>query len=124
MPNIIDDIKTWMTLNKLKLNDNKTEGMTISSGRKSRSLSFSFQDSLTVGSASVPVSDSVTLDSHVTMKTQVSHQVRSANFELFGISSIHHILSTDAKKTLVSAFVLPRLEFIATLFFLAVLSIS
>ena len=34
----IDDIKSWMTLNKRKLNDDKTEAMIVSSGRKSRSL--------------------------------------------------------------------------------------
>ena len=56
------------------LSDNKTEAMIVSSGRKSRSLSFSFLDVITVGGASVPLSDSVknlgvTLDCHLTMKT-------------------------------------------------------
>ena len=68
------------------------------------------QDFITVGCASVTLSDSVknlcvTLDCHLTMKTHVSNLVRSANFELCRISSICH-LSTDATKTLVSAFVL------------------
>ena len=48
MQKCIDDIKFWMTLNKLKLNDDKTEAMIVSSGRKSRSLSFSFPDFVTV----------------------------------------------------------------------------
>ena len=38
MQECTDDIKSWMTLNKLKLIDNKTEAMMVSSGRKSRSL--------------------------------------------------------------------------------------
>ena len=63
-----------MTLNKLKLNDDKTEAMIVSSGRKSIALSFSFPDFITVGCASVPLSDSVknlgvTLDCQLTMKT-------------------------------------------------------
>ena len=41
MQKIIDYIKTWMTVNKLKLN--KTKAM---SGRKSRSLSSSFLESV------------------------------------------------------------------------------
>ena len=118
----IDDIKSWMTLNKLKLNDDKTEAMIVSSGRKSRSLSFSFPDFITVGCASVPLSDSVknlgvTPDCHLTMKTQVSNLVRSANFELRRISSIRHLLSTDVTKTLVSAFVLSRLNYCNSLLF-------
>ena len=58
MQKCIDDIKSWMTLNKLKLNVNKTEAMIVSSGQKSRSLSFSFPDFINVGCASVPLSDS------------------------------------------------------------------
>ena len=45
------------------------------------------------------------------MKTQVSNLVRSANFELRRISSICHLLSTVATKTVVSAFVLSRLDY-------------
>ena len=58
MQKCIDDIKSWMALKKLKLNDDKTETMIVSSGRKSRSLSFSFPDFITVGCASVPLSGS------------------------------------------------------------------
>ena len=48
-----------MILNKLKQNHNKTEVMIVSSGRKSRSLSISFSDSIFVISSSVPLSDTV-----------------------------------------------------------------
>ena len=109
-------------LNKLKLKDNKTEAVIISPGRKSRSLSFLFPDSVTVVSASIPLSDSVknlgvTLDCHLTMKIHVSNLVRSANFELCHISSIRHLLSIDATKTVVSAFVLLLLDYCNTLLF-------
>ena len=111
-----------MTLSKLKLNDDKTEAMIVSSGRQSRSLSFSFPDFISVGCAPVPLSDSVknlgvTYDCHLTMKTHVSNLVRSANFELRRISSIRHLLSTDATKTLVSAFVLSLLDYCNSLLF-------
>ena len=111
-----------MTWNKLKLNDDKTEAMIVSSVRKFRSLSFSFLDMITVSCASVPLLDSVknlsvTFDCHLTMKTHVSNLVCSANFELRSISSFHHLLSTDAAKTLVSAFVLSRLDYCISLLF-------
>ena len=116
-----DDIKSWMTLNKLKLNDDETEAMIVCSGWKSRSLPCSFPDFITVGCAYFPLSDSVknlgvALDCHLTVKTHVSN-LRSANFELRRISSIRHLLSTDATKTLLFFYVF----FIAIL---AVLSIS
>ena len=90
-------------------------------GRKSRSLSSSFQDSVTVGTASAPLSESVknlgaTRDCHLTMKTQIYNLVRSANFELHRISSIRHLLSTDATETF-SAFVLSRLDYCNALLF-------
>ena len=89
--------------------------MIVSSGRKSRSLSLSFPDFITVGCSSVPLSDAVknlgvTFDCHLTMKTHVSNLIRSAKFELRRISSVRHLLSTDATETLVSAFVLSRLD--------------
>ena len=59
MQKIIDYIKTWMTVNKLKLNDDKTKKMITSSGRKSRSLSSSFPDSMSIRSASVSMPDPV-----------------------------------------------------------------
>ena len=55
MQKCIDGIETWITVNKLKLSDNKTEAMIASSGRKSRSLSSLFPESVTIGSASVPM---------------------------------------------------------------------
>ena len=71
---------------------------------------------MTVGSASVPMSDSVknlgvTLGCHLTMKTPISSLVSSASFELRHISSMHHLLSTDATKTIVSAFVFSLLDY-------------
>ena len=59
-----------------------------------------------VGLCQEPWSVGVTFDCHLTMKTHVSNLVRSANVELRRISSNRHLLSTDATKTLVSAFVL------------------
>ena len=116
MQKCIDDIKSWMTLNKVKLNDDKTEAMIVSSGRKSTSLFFLPRLYNCTLSDSVK-NLGVTLDCHLTMKTRVSNLVRSANFELRCISSIRHLLSTDATKTLVSAFVLSRLDYCNSLLF-------
>ena len=77
---------------------------------------------MTVDRASVALSVSVknlgvTLGYRLTMKTHVSNLVRSANFELRHISSIRHLLSTDATKILVSAFVFSHLDYCSSLRF-------
>ena len=110
----IDDIKDWMTANKLKLSDDKTEVMIISSSRMSTALSI--PDSFDIGNASVPFSDTVknlgvTLYCHLSLKTHVINLVRTANFELRRIDSICSLLTTKATATLVSAFILSRLDY-------------
>ena len=110
MQKYTDDVKTWMTVKKLKLNDRKTEAVSASSGRKSWSLSSYFPDSMAIGSAFVPaLSDSfktlgVTTECHLTMKTHVSNLVRSSTSKLHRFSSIGHLLSTEVRKTIFFAF--------------------
>ena len=70
MQECIHDVKVWMSSNKLKLNDDKTEAMIVSSKRLSTSLSMI--DSLTVGTSNVMFSQSVKpldvmLDMHLTI---------------------------------------------------------
>ena len=103
-----------MTDNELKLNDDKTEVMIISSSRMSTALSI--PESFDIGNGSVPFSDTVknlgvTLDCHLSLKTHVLNLVRTANFELRRISSIRRLLTTEATATLVSAFILSRLDY-------------
>ena len=114
MQQCVHDVKSWMTHNKLKLNDDKTEALIISAPRILNSTPLS--DSLTVGNSTVRFSLSarylgVTLDMHSTMTAHVVNLIRTANFELHRINSIRHYLSVQATKTLVSAFVLSLLDY-------------
>ena len=114
MTDCIDDVRTWMTANKLKLNDDKTEVMLITSNRMSTAIPV--PDFFAVGNSSVPFSDTVknlgvTLDCHLSMKAHVINIVSTANFELRRISSIRRFLTPEATATLVSAFVLSRLDY-------------
>ena len=116
----IQDVKSWMTSNKLKLNDDKTEAMIVSSSRLISSAPL--PDSLVAGDSSVQFAQSVknlgvTLDMHLTMVPHIVNLIRSANLELRRISSIRHFLSTYATQTLVSAFVLSRLDYCNSLLF-------
>ena len=69
-----------------------------------------------VGNASVPFSDTVknlgvTLDCNLSLNTNVLNFVRTADFEFRRISPIRRLLTTEATATLVSAFILSRLDY-------------
>ena len=91
MQQCVHNVKSWMTDNKLKLNDDKTEALIISAPRISNSIPL--PDSLIVGNSTVRFSQSakylgVTLDMHLTMSAHVVNLIRAANFELRRINSI------------------------------------
>ena len=74
-----------MSSNKLKLNDDKTEAVILSSQKMSMSLPM--PESPTVSTSNVRFSQSVktlsvALDMLLTMKKQVIDLVRTANFKL------------------------------------------
>ena len=110
----ICDVKSWMTGNKLKLNDDKTELMIVSSPRMSNAVPF--PESMSVGASTIQFSDKVrnlgvTIDCHLSMSAQVTSVVRAANYELRRISSIRQFLTVQATRVLVSAFVLSKLDY-------------
>jgi hypothetical protein len=118
---IINDIKFWMIFNKLKLNDSKTEVMIVSSPRMSVSV-LQVPYSVVIGDSSVQFSDSfkklgVTLDSYLIMQSQVLNLVCAVNFELRRIGSIRKYLSNTAAQTLVSAFILSRIDYCNSLIY-------
>ena len=99
----VNDVKSWMNYNKLKLNDEMSEILFIVSPRMSTSITL--PDSLVLGCSNVSVSSSarnlgVIIDSNLSMKDHVASVIQAVNFELRRISSIHSYLKTDATKTL------------------------
>ena len=50
-----DDIKTWKTRNRLKLNDNKTEALLLPFSSSMRPFTVSLPDSITLGSHNIPL---------------------------------------------------------------------
>ena len=114
MQSCIIDVKAWTTANMLKLNDNNTELMLVTS--KSTRHLHSLPTSITIGSAQIPLKQSVknfglTLDCHLIMNAHVSNIARTCNFELRRLASIRRFLTSTATATLVSAFVLSRIDY-------------
>ena len=109
MQDCISDVKTWMTSNKLKLNDDKTECLLIVSNRTS--LPNLHPTSIHRGDADILFSLQaknlgVTLANNQFMEKHVTNICRSAYIEIQRISNIHYYLIIDATKPLLCAFVL------------------
>ena len=117
----ISDVKAWATANMLnKLNGSKTELMLVTS-KRSMHL-HDLPTSITIGNAQIPFKQSVknlgfTLDCHPTMNAHVSNIARTCYFELRRLASIRRFLTSTATATLVSAFVLSRIDYCNSLLF-------
>ena len=104
----------------LKLNDNKTELMLFIS-KRTKHL-HNLPTSITIGNAQIPFKQSVknlgfTLDSHLIMNAHVSNISRICNFELSCLAPIQIFTTSTATATLVSAFVLLRIDYCNSLLF-------
>ena len=118
MQSCISDVKAWATANMLKLNDNKTELMLVTF-KRTRHL-HNLPTSITIGNAQIPFKQSVkklgfTLDRHLTMNAHVTNIARMCYFELRRLASIRRFLTGTATATLVSAFVLSRIDYCSSL---------
>ena len=104
----------------LKLNDNIAE-LTLVTSKRSKHL-HNLPTSITIGNAQVPFKQSVknlgfTLDCHLTMNAHVSNIARTCYFELRRLASIRRFQTSTAAATLVSAFVLSRIDYCNSLLF-------
>ena len=82
----------------------------------------SLPTSITISNAQIPFKKSVknlgfTLDCHLTMNAHVSNIAQTCYFELRRLASIHRFLTCTATATLVSAFVLSRIDCCSSLLY-------
>ena len=120
MQSCISDVKAWATANMPKLIENKTGLMLVTSKRIN--LLHNLPTSITIGNAQIPFKQSVknmgfTLDCNLTMNAHVTNIARTCYFELRRLSSIRRFLTSTATATLVSAFVLSRIDYCNSLLF-------
>ena len=104
----------------LKLNDDKTELMLVTS--KITKHRHNLPTSIIIENAQVPFKQSVKnlgfiLDCHLTMNAHVTNIPRACYFELHRLASIRRFLTSTATVTHVSAFVLSRIDYCNSLLF-------
>ena len=125
MQSCISDVKALKTANMLKLNNNKTELMLVTSKRTKHP--HNLPTSITIGNARITFKQSVknlglTLDCHLTMNAHDSNIARTCYFELHRLASIRRFLTSSNRfltptATVVSAFALQRIDYCNSLLF-------
>ena len=103
-----------MRYNKLQLNPDKTELILITSKHNQKSLSLPFSvdlNGILIHLSSTVRNLGVTLDQNLSFQQHVYRTCQFCYFELRRINSIRHYLSQGAHKTLISAFVLSRIDY-------------
>ncbi len=113
LQNFIGDIRLWMLVNKLKLNDEKT--MFLLLGRPSKKEKVEL-NSFTVGNAEIPMSDTAvnlgTLwDSDMSMANHVTKVCQTGYLQLRKIYQIRKYLTDSACESIVHAFVTSRIDY-------------
>ena len=100
----ISDVKAWATANILKLNDNKTELMLVTS-KRTKHL-HNLPTSITIGNVQIPFKQSVnklgfTLYCHLTINAHFSNIARKCYLELRRLASIRRFLTSTTTSTLI-----------------------
>ena len=111
-----DDIKSWMTENQLRLDDDKTVVLLFPFPSSLKPSTVPLPDSITLDSHNIFFSDSARnigfiLDSELSIKKHAIKICQTTYFELKRISSIRRFLNEDATTTLVTSCILSRLDY-------------
>jgi hypothetical protein len=108
----VSDVRVWMGRNKLKLNDDKTECLVISSknSKSVQDVNIHIGDSIIAPTSSLR-NLGATLDKDLSMQAQVNKVVKSVYFHLRRISMIRKYLTQEACASVIHATVTSRLDF-------------
>ena len=109
----ISIIQKWMSEHQLKLNDDKTEFLIVSSGRSTCKLE---PIPMFIGGQKIlPVTSvrnlGVVMDSHASMEAHVAAICKSSYVHLFTLNKIKKYLDNNSIEQLVHAFITSRLDY-------------
>jgi len=115
----LSDIRSWMSANKLQLNDNKTEFITICAPQYRKHISV---DTLSMGDITVPavtgvMNLGVLMNQALSTDRHIQRLCHIALSQLRNIADVRHCLSRRAVESLVHAFVTSRLDYCNALLF-------
>ena len=109
----VDDIRNWMTNDKLLLNDDKTEFLMIGTKQQLAKVNI---DHIIIGGSVIRPKGVVKnlgawLDSTLSMNSYVYNTCSNAFYYLYNIRRIRKYLSRRSTETLIHAFVTSRVDY-------------
>ena len=112
LENCLEDVRTWMHQNFLKLNDEKTEFMILSK----KQCSMDSPVTIKMGQSTVRSVDKVKnlgviFDNNLTMECQIANIRKQCFHQIYNIAHIRRYLSHSAIRTLVQANITSRLDY-------------
>ena len=118
LSNCISDIRSWMIKNKLKINDDKTEFLLVSSPHSKLSKDVK----ISIGQSEITPSDSckslgVMLDNNMAMDVQIQSVCKSTLYHIRNISAIRQLIPQSAAAALVHSLVTSRLDYCNSLLY-------
>jgi len=108
-------IKQWMTANRLKLNDAKTEVMLLGTKEQRKKVT---DLTLNLGDASITFQQTssvrnlgVSFDSDLSMKTHVTKMCQAAHYHLRNIGRVRKLLKPETCEILIHSLVISRIDY-------------
>jgi hypothetical protein len=119
MEDCIEDVRKWMVMNKLKLNDDKSELLVITPSRQTHKCNL---NQIKMGDCDVTASESIRnlgimFDNTMSMKPQVNAVVKQTNYQLRSVGKIRQYLSFDACSSLIHSSISSKLDYGNSLLF-------
>ena len=113
-------VKGWFTMNGLSLNPDKSEALVI--GTSARQRAEGLVDSISLGSTSISVSESVrslgvTIDNTLSFYAHVDAVCKAANHHLRALRHIRNCISDDDAKQIAVSLVSARLDYCNSLLY-------
>ena len=117
--NCIQDIRQWMCVRKLMLNDDKTEFLLVGTRKQLTKVSI---DGVRVKDYNISPSPSVRnlgtwFDPHYQITLHITKTCSSAFYHLYNIRHIRKYLSRSSSETLIHAFITSRLDYCNSLLY-------
>ena len=119
MEQCIQAIRSWMTKDKIRMNDNKTEFMSIGARKQPAKVNI---DGFSVGESIIAPVTSVRnlgswFDQNLSMIPHINKICKAASFHIYNIRRIRKYLNNDATQTLVHSIVICRLDYCNSLLY-------